>query len=311
MKRAFSVLLLLISCTVLLSNCKKDKEDINTDEVRLQAVETKQSNGDIHKLFFDYDANGRIIKIRSGRNNETPTTNFIITYSGNEILIPVTVSDDELNTIKDTIRLLLNADQQVIKRMYHGFHEFKAPTFTPQRTNIYDTTTYSYDAAGLVKQETHGGLDTSWYNPGVETIMVSRTAGFTNYSIKDGNIISTKKEVTSSGYAKQGGIVSTGKSSNETTHAFEYAKAYPNKIDFKNAAILNELQLVFPPINKNLRNVPEKILVTDITKNGNGNITSSNSFTINQELSYNKYGFVNIRFDPASPTLKTTYVYNK
>lgn len=310
MKRAFTALLFLTSCVVLFSNCKKEK-DINTEEVRLQAIETIQSNGDINKLFFDYDANGRITKISSGRNNETPTTNFIITYSGNEVVIPYAVTDDAMATIKDTLRLLLNTDQQVIKRMFHSFQEFKAPTHTPQRTNIYDTTTYSYDAAGLVKQGTHGAFDTTWYNPGVETIIVSRTAGLTNYTLKDGNIEGSTKVVTTTGYNKQGGVVSAYKSSNETTTSYVYAKAYLNKTDFKNAGILNELQLAFPSLSKYLRNVPEKISVTDVTKNANGTITSSSSFTVNQQFSYNKYGFIHTLFDPASPTLKTTYVYNK
>lgn len=52
-----------------------------------------------------------------------------------------------------------------------------------------------------------------------------------------------------------------------------------------------------------------KISITE--RDGSGAITGSHDFTVNHNFSYNGYGFISRISDPATPTTKTTYVYNK
>src|SRR5690349_21765002 len=161
MKNIVAVLSLCIF-SLIFSSCKKEKDTVNTDQVRLVEIISQLNATDQSHTNISYDQNGRISKVTSHINNQASLTLFDVSYSANEIMLTVSPQNDASITILDTIRLTLDANQRVSKRISKSLQEYRPPFNNLQRTFEYDTSVYEYDAAGLLKKEIRGSLDSTW-----------------------------------------------------------------------------------------------------------------------------------------------------
>jgi hypothetical protein len=106
--------------------------------------------------------------------------------------------------------------------------------------------------------------------------------------------------------------IQTSKWNTNSESTFEYEKKFPNRFDFRNEAVINELYL-FPEIrlNRHYLYMPDKVSRTDVTTNDKGEVTSTYTSSYNYEYAYNSFGFVSSVMNVAPPNYKISYVYNK
>jgi YD repeat-containing protein len=310
MKNAFFPCLLTLA---LFTSCEKDNDPpVNPDEVRLTGVDAKNNNGDVWQTRLEYDASGKISRATIQRNNGPVSASYNISYSSNEVVLAAQPYNDASLTNTDTIRLLLDANGRLVRRTQYTFLEFKAPVNNPQRTFIYDTIHYEYDAAGLLNKKIHGNTDSTWFNPPFSLSTTNiRTTGVSNYNNQNGNVVSVDEKDTMRSVNRQNNQVFLNTETTETNTLFEYSRAFPNKTDFTNAVILNELNLFGSPLNRNYRNLPELISSSTIKKSANGTVISNDQSAINQQFTYNAYGFVATKTTPGVANEGSTYIYNK
>src|SRR5215203_1582293 len=55
----------------LITSCKKEKNEVNTDEVRLTAIERQSSAGN-NRIAIEYNSSGKITKLTSHPANQSP-----------------------------------------------------------------------------------------------------------------------------------------------------------------------------------------------------------------------------------------------
>jgi len=125
MKRQF-VFFSLITFTISVVACKKDKQ-FKPEEVRLVGADVYSDNGVQHEI-IDYNADGKITKISFQFNNDAPKTRFDVSYSGNEIIIVEPPVINNATELRDTVRLQLNPNGTISKRIHSSFFEVKPPT---------------------------------------------------------------------------------------------------------------------------------------------------------------------------------------
>ena len=86
---------------------------------------------------------------------------------------------------------------------------------------------------------------------------------------------------------------------------------FPNKTDFSNAAILNELSIfTFLPMNKHYALLPSRVNIAQTEKDQNGNVTFTNNSILNYEFAYNLFGFVSSSVSAPVPDHKQSFVYS-
>jgi len=300
---------LLILCFVSsLLSCNKNKEEIKVTELRLIGIEYKNANN-FSRTNLEYDASGRITRITYQQNEIATHTQFDISYANNEIVMAQPAMSNANSDVADTIRLFLDANNRVIKRINHFFFEVKGPANPPQRTYTYDTTLYEYDAAGLPTKEIYTKKDSTWFNNGQVATYFYFTSGVTTYTSSNGNI-------TSSNYSDKMTLTTTLPTNtytqyrtNTTSKTFQYAKKYPNNTDFSNAAVLRELNVFSDlPFGSYSPYLPNMLTSSSVQKDGNGVIMSTDDFSTTYDFSYNAFRFVSSRVDAES---KVKYLYGK
>jgi hypothetical protein len=298
----------------IFSSCKKDKDQTdNTDDIRLMAVEIKLGNGTNH-LDFTYDASGRITHVNSHDNNSAPISIFDVIYKNNEAILVSAPVSNAGGTHIDSTRLLFDAGR-LSQKIKKSFHEYFFPYSDPQRTFTQDTTVYEYSTAGLLTREIKNIWDSTWRNvsnSGTINTSIYRTTGSNDYSLSNGNAVSMTGILNWTFITRQGAqTVVTGRTS-ESSATFEYAQSSVNKMDFSNAAIINEVAwFTGLPLNEKYNNLPNKLNNSYTERAQNGAVISTTSNTVDFQYTYNKYGFVSALFNPATPDLKTTFIYNK
>jgi len=260
---------------------------------------------------FDYDSKGRIEKVRYQPRNAPSFVRYAVSYTTNEIRLIGDHNTSISNSI-DTIHLYLDAGGRLIKRIQDLFFEYTGdPTYSP-RSYTHDTTLYLYDAAGFLSKETRMFQDSSWLWVGVETMQNNRSTETVNHTVQNGNLVSTFGERigTGYGYTPSTGNVVTTETKRETTTSFEYTKAYPNKTDFTNALVLNEIYLldVFPT-NEKYKNLPEKVTISQVQKDPNGTVVATNNFLYTYEFTYNADGYVASRVNTQQAGTKVSFFY--
>jgi hypothetical protein len=70
----------------------------------------------------------RSTKISFQFNNDAPKTRFDVSYSGNEIIIVEPPVINNATELRDTVRLQLNPNGTISKRIHSSFFEVKPPT---------------------------------------------------------------------------------------------------------------------------------------------------------------------------------------
>src|SRR4051812_31669966 len=85
MKKMITLILVIFSIALFILSCKKDKLH-NPEDVRLVEAEYAQ-NGLIYRTIIDYNAAGKVIKVSSQENRNTPSVRFDVLYVNNEVLL--------------------------------------------------------------------------------------------------------------------------------------------------------------------------------------------------------------------------------
>jgi hypothetical protein len=301
MKKIIPVFLLVI----VAFSCRKEKK-VNPADVRLLRAEREQA-GVWYKTNFEYDGSGRIVKVTVQENNQPATTMLTISYNGSEVTLTEPVIGP---AVVSEIKLTLDAEKRVIKRTKYSFLEFTPPIANPQRTYIYDTLLYEYDATGLLKKVTGSNYDSTWYDPGSPLTSVMRSASIANYTTVNNNLTTINKVTTTNSTVRNaaGNTVSSS-GSMEDNKTLQYNRGYSNSTDFTNTAILNEVELFsLSPLNKNYKSLPEKASSTHTTKDQAGNVISNTNAVVDATLTYNSYGFLSsVSTTPGTPPVQLIY----
>ena len=308
MKRQF-VFFSLTTFTISVVACKKDKQ-FKPEEVRLVGADVYSDNGVQHEI-IDYNADGKITKISFQFNNDAPKTRFGVSYSGNEIIIVEPPVINNATELRDTVRLQLNPNGTISKRIHSSFFEVKPPTAEAQRTYVKDTTLYQYDIEGLLARKTLSKQDSTWTtNPAVPPTSVIFTNEMTDYTVVNRNVTAANTTRNTLIVSRTPTRVFTSSNSGTTNSIFEYSKAYPNKTDFSNAAILDEMDLfTLRPMYKEYSLLPTKLTESYTDKDQNGAVISSGTYSTDYIFEYNFFGLVSSVRNSTDPNWKITYRY--
>jgi hypothetical protein len=232
---------------VWLLSCKKDKEVVNPDEVRILKTKSVDANNNVNNISFEYDTQGRISKVFSYTNTQTPTLVSEINYSGNETVIkqPVISNGNLIQTAE--VRYSVDNSNRPLKKISTETLEFLVTANGVQKTFITDTTVYEYDGVGLLLKSSRSKKDSVWTSgtiTGNWEANVSLTKGTANFTNVNGNInqIEFLDNILfiSSAYNRSPGI--TGKQSEELSIKYEYDKNYANKTDMITRIAFGETQ---------------------------------------------------------------------
>jgi hypothetical protein len=307
MKQHTAFLATLFAFACFLASCKKEK-DINTEELRLTSI-TATDGGSADQTIFSYNDAGKITKVSGANGASDPSTIWNISYSGKQIIMTAPGENSASAHIADTIWLTLDNNNRVQKRIQHSISEYKITN--PSSSYILDTTNYEYDAAGLVAKGIRGHWDSTWFaNPGTTQSSSIRKSGTDTYSNVNGNLTSINSSMNVISFSEENGIATTFNGNEVSASAFQYTKKFANKIDFKNAAVLNELNVyTAAPVNSGYANLPDHLSYTATTKDSNGAVITTDNSENNYNLGYTYYGFMYIYLESAHPNLRKTYLY--
>jgi hypothetical protein len=311
-----SARLLALAIILIFSSCEKVSEPappVTGEEatVRLKGIDEPGPFGSSLKRRFVYDTMGRIIQVMSQIDSNAFAVDFDIIYNGNEIIMASPTHHVSYATTTDTTSLYLDATKRVVLRTRKTFVELKT-SIPIERKYQYDTTFYEYDTEGLMKKEIYHNTDSTWYDhPVSPSSVIIRSTAVKDYTNLDGNVVRTSEISTMTTVTRQDGALNTSAESLETTKAYEYPGAFPNKTDFTNAIILHDMALFDFPFNANYRNLPEVFRSTYIQKDQNGTIVSTDQSDYSQQFTFNSSGFLATKSIVGSPNSVTTYLYTK
>lgn len=226
-------LLLSLLITLLFFSCKKNNEG----PLKLIRKEATTYTGVLQTTEYVYDSQNRIIAVKQGENNATPATFVTVSYTGNEAVLISHPTYDPAFDITKEVRLILNGSGQLLKKT--GYVNMVAKTNPLSRRSRHDTLVCEYDAAGFLKYTTWNLFDSTQSDPGytaVDQAITKDTFTTTNNNlVKKDRLLQYTRTITNGG----GTTISGGSAENHSL--FGYEKLYPNKTDFTNAAILNEV----------------------------------------------------------------------
>jgi len=300
----------LIFLVILFSACKKD-QPISGENHLVKITHTDGSVTSKHE--FGYDASGKLIKKTYAENGNPPRVQNEITYTGNEVAISYL---DEPSYFRRDTRYQLDAHDRPVKRIFSYFDSLPVP-LGPQKDFATDTTTYEYDVNGYLMRYTGVSKDSVRYygSPGVLDVQSNTFTYTTIYEIDAGNLKSVKKtsqqqHVT----ANYPGLPYSFQRIIEETTVFYYDKKYPNHLDFRNAFLFTELNVLpfssYVP-NPGYLNYPNKAVTTKITKDANGVVLSTDVFTEEPNLNFDTNGYLLTLTNVFSPQSKEIYNYSR
>ena len=281
-------ILTLSFLSLLFFSCKKSGNSASTQLLR---TEYTSYTGDILHNEYGYDMMGRITSITQYLNTAPPAVTVAIQYSGNEVtLISHPENEPTMNQTKE-VTLTLDADGKLLKRIGYTHGVSIVTTPEPSEYFSYDSLVCEYDAAGLLKKKTYSGYDSNWVNPTYTySTRLNSTASFTS---ADGNLVSSDEYVTYPRTTRNNGVVTVAGGSSEYHKVFDYSKSFPNRMDFKNAAVLNEFRYDYEPLlNSNYKNMHNQMVTNNTDKDINGTVVFTITTTVDAERSYNSDGLL-------------------
>jgi hypothetical protein len=296
---------------LILLSCKKS-DTVNTEEVRLLQTKQQDGNGDLHTTILDYDAQGRIVRISSKKNNDVPELRATISYPGSEVHVAEPTISNAASSHTREIKFVLDGSNKPLTRIELRTNEYFAPASNPQRDFYTDTATYSYDASGLLTKKTGRSRDSTWFNPGyVQTSVRSNTYTAT-YTNVNGNLAEMTRVSAENYRSAIGSNTYSSSSSMEEKNTFDYSRAYANSTDFKHAFLLEEFAVILPdyPLNKNYRNLPNQVTSSRVEKNGTGAVVDNSSGSSTMTYSFNKYGFLSMIGDNPNRVQNKELIYS-
>jgi hypothetical protein len=313
---------LLVS--LLLLACRKER--INPADIRLLKATVSGPGGSKLNTNFEYDNQGRIVRVTRDIDNTNQKLIATVSYNGNEAILIDSSENFPGSKIIKTIKFLLDNQNKPLQRTQIETRQFSNVEFE-QRNFINDTTYYEYNSAGLLTQTKVFNRDSVWslyytnITPSTTTNLKSRTRSFQE---SNGNIISMSGSGTRFlSITDATGIFRRNFTVQELI-SFDYSNGFKNQTDFKNAFILAEyggnhyLSVLNPTsqsipifsfLNPSAKNIPNK-RVTSITEKDNTGVEVYNySDTPGYNIFYNRYGFVSgiANSNATNPDLVLTY----
>jgi hypothetical protein len=300
---------MILFIPLILFSCAKSTD---ADVTKLLRTEATDYNGNILYTEYNYDHNERITIIRHAEYNGQPADTITVSYNGNEAILLSFPKDDPVYKKTKEVRLALDANGKMLKRIAytHGISMLPAVYLTERF--IYDTLTAAYDAAGFLKETKEGLYDSTRVDPSYYNVRnLSSTVTYTTIS---GNVTKSDEFAVYPGIMHQAdtNIISGG--SSEYHSVFSYTKSFPNKTDFRNAAVLNEYRDYYEAfLDINYKNMTDQVVQSSTDKDINGTIIFSGGSTVDITRSYNTEGLlseVNI-LTPATQFRKILYFYGR
>lgn len=309
--------LIMLLALLLFFACKKEDKA----GLKLLRKEVITYTGALQITEYVYDFQDRIIAIKQAENNAPLTTVVTISYNGDEALLISQPKYDPAYNINKEVRLTLDARGKLLKKLgYSNFAAFSSPS----TRFLYDTLTCEYDVAGFLKETKKSFYDSIWQASGNTSIGRANYKG--RFTTVAGNLTKLDRLTEYSRINVNAGATTISGGINESQTTFSYTKMYPNKTDFKNAAVLNETldfygildyddwAGYFEPLrDSKYANMSEKATTQSIERDLSGSITNNYSSTIEVTRTYNSDGFLSTveMLNPGTPYSKIRYIYGR
>jgi hypothetical protein len=302
---------------ISLDSCKKDSDSQPEEQQEVadttRVVKTSynhSTSSTTETMFFEYDKSGKIISLKDSAD---PSYYVTISYNGDEVTFQE--SPPKQGNYGYRAHYKLNGNRLPVQRI--TVEGMDAMSATYPRFEIHtDTCKYEYDAAGLLVKATGKGYDSTWSkNQASPYIRSIRKAYTTNYTNKDGKLMSVKTLGTEETIQTIGANTYTDAMNTEENYSFEYTKNYLNKSDSINAWLFVELDLLysskFPMIK--YANLPDKMRhTTKSTDPATGDVYNNSDESYSVELEYLPSGYISsVKFTDGNYWDKTRITYNK
>jgi hypothetical protein len=282
--RTFNLILILF----VFFSCKKSADSAAT---RLIRAEFTDYNGNIFYSQYGYDNQGRIITITNHENSDQPVVAVTIDYTGDEVVLLSHPETDPLYKTTTEVHLTLDANGKMLKRIEYTQDESMTIVVPTAGKFTKDTLLCDYDAAGLLKKTSEIRFDSTWSDP--TSYRASRLTATSTYTNNSGNLTTFDEYAVYPVNSSNGGVITVSGGTSEYHNEFKYTKTFPNKTDFKNAAVLNEYALYFEPfLNINYNSMPDQVIRNSIDKDINGSVIFTGTSTIDIERAYNSDGLL-------------------
>ena len=256
----------------------------------LVRTESVSYSGFVQHTIYEHDRNGRIITIKEARDDAEPAVTVTITYTENEVvLLSAPDWDPSLNQTKKVV-LTLDGSGRTQKRIEYTYKQPKLVE-SSYESFVYDTLHFEYDASGFLIKTEGSRYDSTWID--ATRNQVTRATSHATYTIQSGNVVAIDEFVEYPRVSREGGLTIHGGGSSEYHKIFKYTKSYPNKADFRNAAVLNEYKQYFDlPLNMNWSNMPDQVVQSTKDRHINGTVIFEIESTIEMERIYNGDGLL-------------------
>ena len=244
---------------------------------------------------YSYDAGGKLTQI-SVKSSRYATPNYYqISYEPNLITVTFADANNPGLLVNVKVLLTLNANKSLAKRI--ALLNLTSSGNIPTRTYIYDTTIYQYNADGIRIGATYNHYDSTAYDQiSPKSTVVTKTGSITN-TISGNNLVQSRDVSNQIQVTHNATDDKTYTSAGESITTFDYSSAFPNKMDFSNSIVLNEVNIFsLLPIAAEWKNLPNK---------------ATGPYEIAYEYSYNSDGLVSSRKNLNSPAYVVKYVYGK
>lgn len=278
----------LIFISLFLFSCKKSSDSVAT---RLLRTESTDYNGNVFHSEYGYDKMDRITTITEYENNEPPAVAVTISYHANEAVLLSFPDDDPVYNQNKEVHLTLDANGRMLKRIEYTQNQSRSVVIPTAGNFKKDTLLCEYDATGLLQRTTGSRYDSNWSEPTYYSARrITDTATYTNDA---GNLIKIDEYAVYPVHSNQGGVITVSGGTSEYHNEFRSAKSFPNKTDFKNAAVLNEYAQYYElPLNINYKNMPDQMIRNTTDRDINGAVVFSGISTIDIERAYNSDGLL-------------------
>ncbi len=298
-----------IAFLVIFVSCSKSDDSASA---RILRTESTDYNGNVLYTEYGYDNDGRIISITEHENNDEHVVAVTITYSTGDVVLLSHPDADPVYNQTTEVHLTLDANGKMLKRVEYTHAVAKTPAVQPAEKFSDDTLQCAYDVTGLLNKTTESRydstrVDTTFYTTGTLTAT-------TDYTTDAGNITSSDEYAVYPRSSNQGGIITASGGSSEYHNEFRFTKSFPNKTDFKNAAVLNEYALYYEPLlNISNKNMPDQVTRSTVDKDLNGSVIFTGTTTIDIERTYNTDGLMSsVSFlSQNTPYTMINYFYGK
>lgn len=294
MIRKFTVF--ICSVFILLTSCKKNNSTSNSALLSSIKQIRGGSMADITESFV-YDNNNRIIEAKIPSLELTTTAT--ISYEPGMIFInPIYESAYIQSANKRSTQITYSIDGNGIPLLRTSYDSIEysdngAPA-SVQRDYNYDTTQYFYNSAGLITKKVYSKKDSTYFEPGGSPqIIITITQIESDYTYSGGFLSSVTKntQISTSTFSIVYNTTIINKQSQLETWIFDDTRHFPNKWDYTNQVVVNELGFlpdifINGDINKNNSDLPFDYVYSSITKDENGNTIATGNYRKTFDFSY-------------------------